>query len=855
MASRNSSSWPGLVLVIGTLLSMGLFAYARFLSTSRARIRFEEAATRAQRLLEDRLRDGEDLLRGVRGFANAHGPLDRASYRAYMEALDLKTRLPGLLGVTYGVPVPPDQREALLQWLAREYPHLPPRIHPGWGDGTACIAVLGEPEADNTQAIGFNSLSLPEQRLSLERARDSGQLEASAPMAIAQAPGAGPGVVLRLAVYRAHEPIGTVAERRKAFVGYANAVFLMRQLSAEASNRAAQDGIAFELADRTESPAAVPFLVGGAPAQASSWRWLGLSLADVHRGFQIGNRRWELRSSAGSTFFQISEIALPWIVGLGGILVTLLLAALVQSISLMEKRALRLAGRMTEELKRSESRLRAIARIVPDLMLVLDSEGRYLEVLTQDESQLAAERNQLLNRKVDEILSPDLARRVTAIIQKALAEHQIQSLEYSLEAMKGTLRFEARIAPMDVEIDGHPCVLWVARDVTEQRAHEELLRQTQKLESLGVLAGGIAHDFNNLLTAIRGRLGLGIQALEDGESPLHHLERMDASIQRAADLAQQLLAYSGHGAFRVESVDLNALVSEMSELLGISKSKKVHLNVRLQDALPTIHGDRVQLQQVVMNLLTNASEAIGDHPGLVELRTGETWLDTNAIEQRMPGQGLPAGRFVTLCVQDDGCGMTQEVLSRIFDPFFSTKPSGRGLGLSAMRGILQSHHAGLEIHSKQEEGTTLQLFFPASDLALPPPTAAKPLPATVDYGGLILLAEDEPCIRETSRMMAERLGFQVIEAKDGEEAWNLFQSHRDELRLVILDLTMPRRGGAEVYQLIRQQSEQMPVLLCSGYSRDALPGKRDAMEPREFLQKPFSSQEFEAAIRDLLGHS
>ena len=834
---------------------MGLFAYARFLSTSRARIRFEEAASKSQRLLEDRLRDGEDLLRGVRGFANAHGTLDRASYRAYMNALDLKTRLPGLLGVTYGVPVPPEQRQAILQWLARQYPQDPPKIHPGWGEGTACIAVLGEPETDNTQAIGFNSLSLPEQRTSLERARDSGLLEASAPMTIAQAPGNGPGVVLRLAIYRPNAPTNTIAERREAFVGYANAVFLMRQLSAEASDRAAEDDIAFKLSDITDSATSTPFLVGGTQTQASSGHWLGLWLPKIRRGFQIGNRQWELRFSAGRPFFQISEIALPWTVGLGGLLVTMLLAALVQSISLMEKRARRLAGRMTEELKRSESRLRAIARIVPDLMLVLDSEGRYLEILTQDESQLAAGRNQLLGQKVDEVLPPDLANQVTAVVQKALAEHQVQSLEYSLEAMKGMLRFEARIAPMDVEIDGHPCVLWVARDVTEQRTHEELLRQTQKLESLGVLAGGIAHDFNNLLTAIRGRLGLGMQALEDGNSPLHHLERMDASIQRAADLAQQLLAYSGHGAFRVEPVDLNTLVNEMNELLGISKSKKVHLNVRLQDALPKIQGDRVQLQQVVMNLLTNASEAIGDQPGLVELRTGEIHLEMSEIEQRMPGQGLQAGRFVTLCVQDDGCGMTPEVLSRIFDPFFSTKPSGRGLGLSAMRGILQAHHAGLEIHSKPGEGTALHLFFPASDLTPQPETATKTTPRAIDSGGLILLAEDEPCIRETSRMMAERMGFQVIEAKDGEEAWSLFQSHRDELRLVILDLTMPRRGGAEVYQLIRKQSETIPILLCSGYSRDALPGKRDPLEPREFLQKPFSSQDFEAAIRDLLGHS
>jgi len=630
----------------------------------------------------------------------------------------------------------------------------------------------------------------------------------------------------------------------------------LQDLAAGASARAAEDGLLLHLSDITDRANPVPFVEGGALAPVFWWHLMGSTPPETRRKIQVGGRIWELRFSAGQGFFHHGEAMLPWIFSLGALLVSVLLAALVRSISLMEHRARTLAGQMTEELKRSESRLRAIARIIPDLILVLDSEGRLLEFLTYDESRSMTAPDRLLGRKLEDVLSENLAALGLASIHRALAEHHVQSLEYSLETKKGLLCFEARIAPMDVDIDGRPCVVWVARDVTERRTQEEALRQTQKLESLGVLAGGIAHDFNNLLTAIRGHLSLGILAVEDSKSPLHHMERMDASIQRAADLARQLLAYSGRGAFKVETVDLNVLVGEMNELLGVSISKKVRLDVALHHPLPPIQGDRVQLQQVVMNLVTNASEAIGDLPGRVELVTGVMRIEADAIEQRMPGQGLLAGTFLTLLVRDDGCGMTPEVLSRIFDPFFTTKPSGRGLGLSAMRGILQAHQAGVEIHSQPGQGTTIQLFFPAAEEAFLPSRIPVVEPRGIPtFTGTILLAEDEKSIRETSRMMAEELGFRVIEAEDGVEAWTLFQAHREELCLVILDLTMPRRGGAEVYKSIRNELARMPVMLCSGYSREALPVQVDPMEPRLFLQKPFSFREFESAITELLSRS
>jgi CheY-like chemotaxis protein len=373
------------------------------------------------------------------------------------------------------------------------------------------------------------------------------------------------------------------------------------------------------------------------------------------------------------------------------------------------------------------------------------------------------------------------------------------------------------------------------------------------MESLGVLAGGIAHDFNNLLTAARGHLSLARLALAEAADPARHLDHAEASIGLAADLARQLLAYSGRPSFAMHPLDLNQLIRSMASLLGVSRSKLAHLEVDLEADLPCIQADRTQIQQVIMNLVTNASEAIGARPGRIRLRTWLNQLDPETLDQRLAGQSLRPGPFVTLAVGDDGSGMGPEVLERIFDPFFTTKATGHGLGLSAIRGILSTHHAGIEVDSAPGAGTTVTLHFPAVE-ARPAdePEADAAAPVGAFGGGTLLLAEDEQVIRDLTTEMAERLGFQVLSAEDGEAAWQLFQAHQEQIRLAVLDLTMPRRSGAELYRLIRQRHPRLPILLCSGYSREAVPEAQGPTEPRTFLQKPFTFQQLGTALRELL---
>jgi len=849
--------WSGLakwILLGGLLITLLFFLLAWAAQHGRAKARFDVAALEARTRLENRLRDCEDLLRGVRGHVQASGGVTRVGFKTYLGSLNLEKNYPGLLGVAYGVPVQPAGAAAVERRLQEEHRRPDLRIHPGVGFGDDAIVLFEEPEEPNIRALGFNSCSTEAQRMSLVATRDSGELRASPPLPLAQAPEAGPGLVLRLAVYEGGALPPTLDQRRQAFSGYANAVFLLRELAADSMARVSEDGVKLRLTDFGDAGKPLVFLEGGKPFSRRWWHHFGPRTLSRREELEIGGRRWELRFEADPAFFHVGEIGIPWLILLAGGQTTLLFAALVRSINRTGQRARELATEMTEELHRSESRLRAITRVMPDAILVLDAEGCYIEVLTADTTRLAAPPEVLIGRKVEEFLSPELTKAVLKVIRQALEQRQMQSLEYSLETPLGLLRFDARVAPMDVEIEGRPCVIWVARDVTERQAQEAILRQTQKLESLGVLAGGIAHDFNNLLAAIQGHLSLGRLVVQDEQDPTEHFERMEASIRRAADLARQLLAYAGRGEMQVEPVDLNALVLEMTELLGVSRSKKVELEVQLPEGLPLIQGDRTQLQQVVMNLVTNASEAIGDRPGKVAMTTGTCLIGAEMLEHRFSGQGIEGGKYVTLAVQDDGSGMTPEVLGKIFDPFFTTKPTGRGLGLSAIQGILKAHRAAIEIRSEPGKGTCITLFFPATMAdGTQIPSLGEVLERSTQLSGTLLLAEDEQVIRETSRLMAERLGFQVIEAVDGEEAWILFQKHRAELSVVVLDLTMPRRGGLEVYRLIRAEAPRMPVVLCSGYSREAIPEPLGCDEPRGFLQKPFTYRQFEAALRDVVG--
>jgi PAS domain S-box-containing protein len=393
-------------------------------------------------------------------------------------------------------------------------------------------------------------------------------------------------------------------------------------------------------------------------------------------------------------------------------------------------------------------------------------------------------------------------------------------------------------------------IVGFAQDITQQNQAEEALRQAQKLESLGVLAGGIAHDFNNLLTALLGNLNLAQMKMAPESPATPYLENVERTVLKAAELTKQMLAYSGRGRFVVKPYNLNQVVQEMTHLLDVSISKKVALRFDLAQALPAIEADAAQIQQVVMNLVTNASESIGDREGAIHIRTRTQTLDDSLLQTTFAGQNLQPGLQVVLEIEDSGCGIEPAIRNRIFDPFFSTKQSGRGLGLAAMQGILRGHHAGIRIASILGKGSTFTLFFPTSTGAASQ-TTAQPVPDSGQFQGSILLVDDEPEVREATSGMLEALGLRVVTAVDGQDALLRFQAEQGTIDAVLLDLTMPRMDGRETFQELRRLQANLPVILYSGYS------EQESMPPLDqgfagFLQKPFQLEALKAALRRVL---
>jgi PAS domain S-box-containing protein len=412
---------------------------------------------------------------------------------------------------------------------------------------------------------------------------------------------------------------------------------------------------------------------------------------------------------------------------------------------------------------------------------------------------------------------------------------------------------------------GRPAGLLISRDLTiEKRAEQERLDlerrllHSQKLESLGVLAGGIAHDFNNLLAAILGNLDVTLHDLPLGSPARDTLDEAMKASRRAMDLTRQMLAYSGKGRFVVRPLDLADMLRENAHMFRASVARTVTMNLSLEE-VPRILADSGQMQQVVMNLITNASEAIGDSVGVISLATGVQDCDDVCLARTRLDVAPPAGRYVFLEVADTGCGMDAETQRRLFDPFFTTKFTGRGLGMSAVLGIVRGHGGAILVDSEPGLGTTVRVLFPVEQ---PADTATRQAPgatgsAAADstrsrLSGTVLVVDDEPSIRDMCRRMLERLGCTVLVARDGEDALSVFREHIETIGCVILDLTMPRMDGQAAFRAIRKLRSDAAIVLTSGYGEESAQERFAGEGPAAFLQKPYSLDRLRETIEPLL---
>jgi PAS domain S-box-containing protein len=513
-------------------------------------------------------------------------------------------------------------------------------------------------------------------------------------------------------------------------------------------------------------------------------------------------------------------------------------------------------------LQESERRYRSLVENVPDIIYSLDHEGRLTSVSEGGIALLGYTKDQLIGHHFSEFVSPD-------------------DLDLTLGAFKTALR-NGRQGPRGLTFrlmrrDGGP--LWVslnsnmvfdengtfleehgvARDITAQKEAEEERQRyeaqflhTQKLESLGVLAGGIAHDFNNLLMGILGNVEIALKLLPADSMARKHLVNIKQVSRRAADLAGQMLAYSGRGQREVKHVDMSDIVREMTHLLEVSMSKKVTLEFDLEDDLPAVEADPSQLRQVVMNLITNASEAVGDTAGTIVIST--------CIVVRLPDEGVVClaeearntGSLVRLQVTDTGHGMDEATIGRIFDPFFTTKFTGRGLGLAAVHGIILKHGGALAVASQLGRGTTFQVYLPTVDAPVDEEEQSLEVPSRPERRQTILVVDDEESVRAAVRHMLEFVGYTVITASEGAEALRLYREHAAKISAVVLDLTMPRMSGGEVLHELREINPDVKVLLSSGYDVSDVAKQLKDEESVAFIQKPYRMSQLHEKVQRLL---
>ncbi|MBI1387514.1 MAG: response regulator, partial [bacterium] len=516
-----------------------------------------------------------------------------------------------------------------------------------------------------------------------------------------------------------------------------------------------------------------------------------------------------------------------------------------------------------EKLRGSEERFRRLAENAQDFiyrMTVPDGVYEYVSPACQAISGYAPhefyKQPHLLKHKIHPDSKTADERKWRDIQKGALRSYY----DYQIIHASGDVRdLHERVVLVFDEQDIPCAVEGIITDITklknaedDRRKIETKMLHAQKLESLGVLSGGIAHDFNNILMSILGNAGLALAETSSASPVMPYLRDIETAARRASGLTQQLLAYSGKGRFVVETLDLNEVVREMTHMLEVTISKKVKLTCNLSGENATIHADATQIRQIIMNLITNASEAIGEKSGVVCITTGVQTCDRDYLNQTFMGEEMTEGDYVNIEISDNGCGMSEETMHKMFDPFFTTKFTGRGLGMAAVQGIVRGHRGGIKVYSELGKGTTIKLLFPAVEAAAAKKHENSNANGGAPLTGCVLVVDDEESLRNVGSNMLKALGFTVLTANDGEEAIGVLQEHKGEITCVLLDLTMPRMDGEETFRELRRIHKEIPVIMTSGYNEQEITQRFVGKGLSGFIQKPFSLRDLEKKMRQLL---
>ena len=508
----------------------------------------------------------------------------------------------------------------------------------------------------------------------------------------------------------------------------------------------------------------------------------------------------------------------------------------------MLERALELSS---QELLTANSEMRAMFQAFPDLYFRLDATGLILDAKTGSDVDLHVPPAQLVGKRIQDVPDKDVAKKFSDAVASVRQTKSLVSIEYSLKLGNELKHFEARLLPL---LENQ--ILVTVRNITGARHLQEQLRQSQKMEAIGQLAGGVAHDFNNLLTVISGHCELLRQMKPDALSP-ESVEEIQKAAERASQLTRRLLAFSRKQVLQTKVLDLNDIVGGMERMVRRLIGENVELRTTLQKPLHKIIADPGQMEQVIMNLVVNARDAM-PRGGRVLIETANVRLDQGTAHGT---RELEPGDYVMLAVSDTGIGMTDSVKTHLFEPFFTTKGPGKGtgLGLATCYGIVRQSGGDIRVHSEPDRGTTFHIYIPRT--LQETAEAAAPVESTAPCKGTesLLLIEDEVSVRRMTASALRNCGYMVHEVADGVEALQFISTPGGpRFDLIISDVIMPRMGGKELVERIRLKHPDIKVLFISGYTDDAL-GDLSALGPGvAFLGKPFSPKKLAQCVRELL---
>jgi two-component system, chemotaxis family, CheB/CheR fusion protein len=504
---------------------------------------------------------------------------------------------------------------------------------------------------------------------------------------------------------------------------------------------------------------------------------------------------------------------------------------------------------VTERKRAAEARYRRLFESAGDGIVIVDAlSGDILDVNPFAELLLGYQRQDLAGRKLWEIESirngPNMRDAVEQIRERGILRFdQIEvrakdNRDVPVEVI-GTLYWEGERQAIQLNM----------RDVGDRKKFEFELQETQKLESLGLLAGGIAHDFNNLLTGILGNASLALSDTSADQPMRLRLRQIVDAAERAAFLTRQMLAYAGRGRFLIAHIDLGDLVREISQLIRTSIPKAVDLKLDTAPNLPAIEADPAQLQQLVMNLVINGAEAIGENQvGAVTVRTSLREVSAGEAGTLFKSQPAGPGTYVQLEVIDTGVGMDEDTRTRVFDPFFTTKFMGRGLGLAAVQGIVRAHRGAILVQSAPGRGATFRIFLPASRGPATRSQTHEEKSSAIPGGSVALIIDDEDLVRKISQDVLSRQGMRVLTADNGKSAVEVYREHGQIISVIVLDLQMPVMGGEETLALLREIDPEVPIILSSGFDEIEATRRFAVRKPAGFLQKPYSAQRLVSVI-------